>query len=145
MTSLFDRKPGSLQTRSLDKSPSSATAGKPLGPHRPRALLGYLGALFLLHDDPGQEDHPDGHGGLDCKEGRGIQGAASPRTHSGTCPSPTGGGRRVGRLGCPSSTSVLLYLWAFPEPNSSDPPCSLPSFLSVPSFPETPMSVSLSC
>jgi hypothetical protein len=33
----------------------------------------YLGALFLLHDDPGQEDHPDGHGGLDCKRGKGTQ------------------------------------------------------------------------
>lgn len=34
---------------------------------------GYLGALFLLHDDPGQEDHPDGHGGLNCKRGKGTQ------------------------------------------------------------------------
>lgn len=68
MTSLFDRKPGGLQTRNLDHVTSSAQLGSLWGPHRPRALLGYLGALFLLHDDPGQEDHPDGHGGLDCKE-----------------------------------------------------------------------------
>lgn len=50
-----------------------------LGSYCPESRLaqdfceGYLGALFLFHDDPGQEDHPDGHGGLDCKERKGTQ------------------------------------------------------------------------
>lgn len=72
LISLFDRKPGSLQAKSVDHVTSRATSRNPWGPHLPRALLGYLCALLLFHDDPGQEDHPDGHGGLDCKEKQGA-------------------------------------------------------------------------
>lgn len=48
---------------------------------------GYLGTLFLLHDDAGQEDHPDGHGGLDCKRGKALSGQSQQPAH--TTPGPS--------------------------------------------------------
>lgn len=81
-------------------SPAGQQPRSPWSPYLPRALLCYLGALLLLHDDPGQEDHPDGHGGLDCKE----------KGHSGSSPRPGGYPGRLsqlhrglGQLGSPSN------------------------------------------